>query len=101
LLLSTRRFLLSPQRNLNANRAVITGVRRPHPIRTYPTLLVNPDGSTYEIRYAVPRQIIKLPINPENCSEEDRLRIQKLRLKREKVTVSQDMESSFDPSQYL
>ncbi|CAB4069809.1 MRPL55 [Lepeophtheirus salmonis] len=88
-------------RELNANKAVITSVRRPHPTRTYPTLLVTPDGSTYNIKYSVPRQIIKLPIDMEKCSEEDRLRVQRLRLKREKVQLTEDFQTSFDPTQYL
>lgn len=47
-------------RRLNAWTAAIT---RPHRLtyaRTYPTVLVQPDGSTYTIRYPEPRCIIKV-----------------------------------------
>lgn len=47
-------------RYLNAWSASIT---RPHRLtykRLYPTLIVNPDGSTINVRYHEPRQIIKV-----------------------------------------
>jgi len=34
--------------------------------RTYPTLLVNPDGSTYTIRFREPRQILRVSIDLED-----------------------------------
>lgn len=47
-------------RLLNSNSASIT---RPHRLtytRTYPTVLVFPNGSTITIRYTEPKQILKV-----------------------------------------
>ena len=47
-------------RNFNANRAVVTKIKRTTYCRKYPTLLVQPDGSTITINYHEPREIIKV-----------------------------------------
>ena len=47
-------------RNLNANRVVVTKIKRATYCRKYPTLLVKPDGSTITIKYHEPREIIKV-----------------------------------------
>ena len=47
-------------RNFNANRAVVTKIKRATYCRKYPTLLVQPDGSTITIKYHEPREIIKV-----------------------------------------
>lgn len=44
----------------NSNRASICRINRLQYLRHYPTTVVNPDGSTYTIRYKEPRQIIKV-----------------------------------------
>lgn len=54
-------------RNVSSSTAAITKVHRAIYARTYPTILVNPDGSSVNIRYHEPRKIIK--VNPCNrCS---------------------------------
>lgn len=47
-------------RQLNSFTASITRAHRDKYLRTYPVVLVNPDGSTTNIRYHEPRQIIKV-----------------------------------------
>ena len=47
-------------RSFNANRAVVTKIKRTTYCRKYPTLLVQPDGSTITINYHEPREIIKV-----------------------------------------
>ena len=47
-------------RNFNANRAVVTKIKRTTYCRKYPTLLVQPDGSTITVNYHEPREIIKV-----------------------------------------
>ena len=42
----------------NSNTAALTRIKRSKYPRLYPTRIVNPDGSTYTIRYEMPRQII-------------------------------------------
>ena len=44
----------------NSNVAAVTRTKRIVYPRTYPTLLVYPDGSTITIRYKEPRKIIKV-----------------------------------------
>jgi len=44
----------------SSNRASVTRMNRYIYPRTYPTLLVFPDGSTVQIRYHEPRAIIKV-----------------------------------------
>ncbi len=52
--------LLPQTRQLSCHRASITKVGRQTFTRTYPTVLVLPDGATISVRYPVPRQIIKV-----------------------------------------
>lgn len=47
-------------RKLNSLSASITKPHRLTYTRSYPTILVNSDGSTVTIRYPEPRQIIKV-----------------------------------------
>ena len=47
-------------RDLNCHRASVTRVSRDVVERTYPTMLVLPDGATITVRYKVPRAIIKV-----------------------------------------
>lgn len=52
--------VLNQVRYLSCHSASIT---RPHRLtykRTFPTVLVNPDGSTINIKYHEPKQIIKV-----------------------------------------
>lgn len=44
----------------NSNRASITKIRRNQYARMYPTLIVQPDGSTLRIRHNTPELIIKV-----------------------------------------
>ena len=46
--------------------------------RRYKVRLVNPDGSSYMIRYLKPIGLIKLPVDPSSLSEEEK----KVRIKR-------------------
>jgi large subunit ribosomal protein L55 len=88
-------------RGLHCNRAVITHVKRETFTKNYPTMLVLPDGATIEVRYALPRQIVKLPIDEKNCSQEDLRRLRQLRRPMEKVDAVEDIATTFDPMQYL
>jgi len=49
----------------------------------YKVRLVQPDGSTYVIRYEEPYKIIKQPIDPANMTDEER-KVRMNRLKPEK-----------------
>ncbi|XP_066253297.1 large ribosomal subunit protein mL55 [Euwallacea similis] len=79
-------------------------ITRPHRLtyaRLYPTLLVQPDGSTYTIRYPEPRKIIKLPLNVWTLSEDDRKARLEKRKPKTKVVIEEDLEDSFDSKKYL
>ncbi|CAG9764194.1 unnamed protein product [Ceutorhynchus assimilis] len=88
-------------RTLSSFAASIT---RPHRLtyaRTYPTLMVQPDGSTFTIRYPEPRKIIKLPLNIWTLTEAQRKARLEQRKPKKKVVIEDDLEDSFDSSNYL
>ncbi|XP_044271758.1 39S ribosomal protein L55, mitochondrial [Tribolium madens] len=88
-------------RFLNCHSASIT---RPHRLtykRTYPTVLVNPDGSTINIKYHEPRQIIKLPLNIWILSEAERKARLEARKPKKKVRYEDDIDDSFDANKYV
>ena len=64
----------------------------------YKVRLVQPDGSSYVIRYPEPRKIICLPADPANMTEEER-RARMKRLKPEKPKKIYELgeeEATFD-----
>ncbi|KAJ8315893.1 hypothetical protein KUTeg_006551 [Tegillarca granosa] len=84
----------------NSNRTGIAQINRVYFKRTYPTMLVLPNGATINIRYKEPRQIIKLPLDIATLSPEERaLRLQKRKpkVKREKIV---DIGDDFDRKKY-
>ncbi|XP_030761858.1 39S ribosomal protein L55, mitochondrial [Sitophilus oryzae] len=84
--------------------SISASITRPHRltyVRTYPTIVVQPDGSTFKIRYPEPRQIIKLPMNIWTLSEAERKAKLEARKPRKKVVIEEDIEDSFDSSTYL
>ncbi|KAK9877314.1 hypothetical protein WA026_017708 [Henosepilachna vigintioctopunctata] len=88
-------------RLLNAFSAAITKPHRYTYTRTYPTVLVNPDGSSITIRYPEPRQIIKLPLNIWTLSEAERKAKLERRRPKKKVKYEDDFEDNYDSSKYL
>ncbi|XP_022918310.1 large ribosomal subunit protein mL55 [Onthophagus taurus] len=95
------KILLNQIRNLNSLSATITKPHRKNYLRTYPTLMVNTDGSTYTIRYHEPRQIITLPINIWTLSEAERKERLDRRKPKKKVKIEDDLEDDFDSKKYL
>ncbi|XP_017775286.1 PREDICTED: 39S ribosomal protein L55, mitochondrial [Nicrophorus vespilloides] len=88
-------------RHLNAFSAAVT---RPHRIlyeRTYQTVIVNSDGSSYNIRYHEPRQIIKMPINVWTLSEAERKARLEKRKPKQKVKIIDDIDDEYDSKKYL
>ncbi|KAJ7986599.1 hypothetical protein DPEC_G00341540 [Dallia pectoralis] len=62
----------------NSNRTSIARCSRQKYERLYPVLLVQPDGSTINIRYREPKRILMMPVDITTLSEEDRkMRIRK------------------------
>lgn len=94
-------MFLTVARQLNANRCVVTKVKRATFARLHPTTGVLPDGSTITVKYLEPRPLIKFPIKLEEASEEDKKRIQQLRRPRQKLVVTEDKGAKFDPRKYV
>ncbi|KPP59460.1 39S ribosomal protein L55, mitochondrial precursor-like, partial [Scleropages formosus] len=59
-------------RGSNSNRMSVVRCGRPKFERTYPVLLVRPDGSTINIRYKEPKRVLLMPVDLSNLSEEER-----------------------------
>jgi len=101
-LLSKQNQLFSQQtRLLNANRAAITKVKRARYQYLYPTNLVQPDGSTIQVKYPEPRVLIRLPVDLETATAAQKRKIQFIRSPKQTLKVVEDSGDSFDPSQYL
>ncbi|ELU16179.1 hypothetical protein CAPTEDRAFT_165489 [Capitella teleta] len=86
----------------NSNRAAITRInRRPSTYaRVYPVHLVQPDGSSFTIHYNVPRRVIKLPVDLDTLSEEERTMLIAKRKPKQKIKVEAEVEDSFDLNEY-
>ncbi|XP_062978711.1 large ribosomal subunit protein mL55 [Elgaria multicarinata webbii] len=56
----------------NSNRTSIVCIARQKYSRTYPVLLVRPDGSTIHIRYKEPRRILSIPVDINTLPEAER-----------------------------
>ncbi len=93
--------LASSLRSLSCHRATVTKVKRETYLRTYPTTLVLPDGATVRVRYPLPRQIVKLPVDVTACSKDDLRRIKRMRRPREKMDTREEITSTFDPLKYV
>jgi len=88
-------------RQLNANRVAVTKVKRARYQYLYPTTLVQPDGSTIQVKYPEPRVLIRLPLDPETATEAQKRTIQLIRSPKQTLNVVEDTGEVFDPSKYL
>lgn len=67
----------------------------------FSTVVVNPDGSTFRIRYHEPRAIITLPFDISQLSDAERkARIDKRKPKR-KIKIEAEVDDKFNASKYL
>lgn len=65
------------------------------------TVVVNPDGSSYMIRYHEPRAVITLPFDLNQLSEAERkARIEK-RKPKQKVKIEAEVDDKFNANKYL
>ncbi|XP_068630766.1 large ribosomal subunit protein mL55 [Battus philenor] len=93
--------LFSKCRFLNNNVATITKIHRDVYARMYPTVIVQPNGASINIRYNEPRKIIKLPLDLSQLSEEERkIRLEKRKPKR-KIKITETIEDNFNAKKYL
>ena len=88
--------LASSVRYFNANRCLVTKIRRSKYMRHYPTTIVFKDGSTILTRYHEPRALIKLPLILEELDSAEEK--QDFNLRRRKIEKIQEVHDSMDVS---
>ena len=89
-------------RNLSNKSALISKTKREYYLRTYPTTVVEPDGSSYTIRYQEPRRIIKLPLDVTTLTPEELTELMYKRKPKQKVDyVVHEKTDSFEPDKYV
>lgn len=88
-------------RNFNCWRAAITKPHRQAYVRTYPSLLVLPDGSSINIQYHEPRKIIVLPIDVSTLSQAEYAKVLTRRIPKMKQKKVEEIEDTFDESRYF
>lgn len=71
--------------------------------RLYPTTLVFKDGSTVTIRYHEPRQILKIPLTLEECTDEKSKNAWQIRrrLLKTQAIIDEKDDITFDARKYL
>lgn len=87
-------------RHFNANRAVVTKIKRTVFPRLYPVTLVNADGSTVRTKYPTPRHIVKLPLDFDSLDAETQHKVKILRQPKGKKEYKQQVKVAFDPLKY-
>lgn len=98
--LRTTQIALTPYRNLNCWTAAIAKKHRKVYPHEYLTYLVLPNGSTIRINYPVPRQIIRLPLDINNVSEEEHQMVLEKRKIYKKVVIKEEYQDEFDETQF-
>lgn len=84
-----------------SSAAFVSRVKRPTYVRQYPTVVVQPDGSTITVRYHEPRSLIRLPLVFEELSAEQQQLVLVKRKPPEVVVVQEELEDHFDSRDYL
>merc|ERR1712038_448918 len=85
----------------NSNRAGVCKMNRYKYARTYPTVLVQPDGSTITIRYPEPRRIVMLPLDVNTLTEGQRTLRLLRRKPKPKMVIQEEIKDNFDASKYV
>ncbi|XP_003741756.1 39S ribosomal protein L55, mitochondrial [Galendromus occidentalis] len=85
----------------NTNEAFITRPKRSVYVRTYPTTLIQPDGSTFTIRYHEPIQAITLPLDFDALTPEEQKMVLLSRRPKEKAAKVEELKVGFDAKKYL
>ncbi|XP_075070242.1 large ribosomal subunit protein mL55 [Mixophyes fleayi] len=76
----------------SSHRASIGRSGRKSYLRTYPVLLIQPDGSTITIQYKEPRRILTMPLDITTLSEEQRKARLRLRNQPKKGSATKEKE---------
>ncbi|XP_050738921.1 39S ribosomal protein L55, mitochondrial-like isoform X4 [Eriocheir sinensis] len=98
--LITRSITTTTRCSINCHRTSTARIGRLTYTRTYPTLLVQSDGSTINIRYHEPRKIVKLPLDLSTLTEAERRKRLEARKPKVKVVLEDDIEDDFKVTNY-
>lgn len=88
-------------RHVSSSTAIVTKIHRQNYARDYQTILVNPDGSSINIRYHEPRKIIRLPLDLSLLSEAERKARVEKRKPKTRVKIEEDIKDNFSANKYL
>lgn len=89
-------------RHLSNKSAYVTKIRRRYYLKTYPTVVVEPNGVIYTIRHEEPRRIITLPLNLKSLPAEEQEEILEARKPKVQVKyVEEAVTDTFEPSKYV
>ncbi|XP_019630364.1 PREDICTED: 39S ribosomal protein L55, mitochondrial-like [Branchiostoma belcheri] len=84
----------------NSNRTTIARLNRTKYARTYNARVVQPDGSTITVPYKEPIGVIKMPLDIDSLSDQERrLRMAK-RMPKQVQRVEEEFEDDFDAKRY-
>uniref|UniRef100_A0A023FT72 Putative ribosomal protein n=1 Tax=Amblyomma parvum TaxID=251391 RepID=A0A023FT72_AMBPA len=84
-----------------SNTSFVSRMKRATYVRQYPTVLVQPDGSTITVRYHEPRCLIKMPLKFEELTPEQQQVVLVKRKPPEVVVIQEELEDNFDSHRYL
>uniref|UniRef100_A0A5K3FAS7 39S ribosomal protein L55, mitochondrial n=1 Tax=Mesocestoides corti TaxID=53468 RepID=A0A5K3FAS7_MESCO len=86
----------------SSTRVCITRVNRKLYGRFYPVHLVLANGATIRLRYKEPRCLLQLPLDLNECDEEERARRLQRRKPRARLALQDESEfaDTFDPTAY-
>ncbi|KAM4029073.1 large ribosomal subunit protein mL55 [Anomaloglossus baeobatrachus] len=86
----------------NSNRAGIGRSGRTTFLRSYPVLLLQPDGSTITIEYKEPRRMLVMPIDISTLSEDERkARVrQRNQIRKTGAKKEKEVYDDFNPEEY-
>uniref|UniRef100_A0A336LVQ4 CSON002935 protein n=1 Tax=Culicoides sonorensis TaxID=179676 RepID=A0A336LVQ4_CULSO len=88
-------------RSISSSTSAVTRMHRSLYARSYPTIVVQSDGSTFNIRYHEPRKIIKLPLDISTLSEANRKVRLENRKPKQKIKVEEELEDTFSARKYI
>ncbi|XP_043289348.1 39S ribosomal protein L55, mitochondrial [Venturia canescens] len=88
-------------RELNCWTAGITKKHRKIYERTYPTVLVLPDGSSVNVDYHEPKKIVALPLDLSLLTEAEKKARLEARKPKTRVKLVEDIEDDYDENRYL
>ncbi|KAK6750218.1 hypothetical protein RB195_002297 [Necator americanus] len=85
----------------NAWRACLGKICRTQYLRHYPVKLIRPDGSSVEIRYLEPRAVVRLPVDVNTLSDDEKRQRLAARKPKTMKIVQEQIDDNFDATEYM